>query len=419
VPAFTGRSGFSRDRECTDIRSRLKPLLRRNLPLFDFAQDLCLFYPMTMRPPISRREFLGVSAAAAAGLVLSSTTRAADAPVSAVGKQPRIPRWRGFNLTELTDGQRGQRFRESDFAWMAEWGFDFARLPMSYWAWAERTDWKNIDERALAPIDEAIEWGRQYGIHINLNFHRIPGYCVNGRELEPFLLFDSPRDSMERALDAAVHHWTAFARRYKGVPSERLSFDLFNEPPWMKDHARYVEIARSLVAAIRAENPERLIVADGADIGQTPVADFVDLGLVQSTRGYLPKMVSHYTATWVPKDEFESFEKPTWPMVDAKGVRWDRAKLRVELIEKWLPLVRQGVPVHVGEWGCHTKTPHDVVLAWMGDLLALWKEMGWGWAMWNLRGGFGIVDSGRPDVAYEDFRGHKLDRRMLELLRAN
>ena len=44
---------------------------------------------------------------------------------------PRIPVWRGFNLTELCSGRRGQRFVESDFAWMAEWGFNFARLPLS------------------------------------------------------------------------------------------------------------------------------------------------------------------------------------------------------------------------------------------------------------------------------------------------
>jgi hypothetical protein len=31
-------------------------------------------------------------------------------------------------------------------------------------------------------------------------------------------------------------------------------------------------------------------------------------------------------------------------------------------------------------------------------------------------GGFGIVDSERPEVAYEDFHGHKLDRGMLELI---
>jgi len=55
----------------------------------------------------------------------------------------------------------------------------------------------------------------------------------------------------------------------------------------------------------------------------------------------------------------------------------------------------------------------------MRDVLDLWKEAGWGWALWNLRGGFGILDSARSDVQYEVFRGHKLDRQMLKLLQAN
>jgi len=365
---------------------------------------------------MTRRHFIKTSAAATAGALLSTSALQAKAE-AAPRPQPRIPRWRGFNLTELARGARGQSYHEADFALMAEWGFDFARLPMSYWAWADVHDWKAIDERALAPVDQAIEWGRRYGIHINLNFHRIPGYCVNGREREPFQLFDSPRADLERALDAAVHHWRFFARRYQAVPSERLSFDLFNEPPFMSDQSRYVEIARALIAAIREESPARLIVADGADIGQTPVLALIDEGIVQSTRGYLPKMVSHYTATWVPKREFESFEKPTWPMIAANGEKWDREKLRHELIEKWQPLVARGAPVHVGEWGCLAATPHAAALGWMTDLLALWKEAGWGWAVWNLRGHFGPLDSGREDVAYENFRGHKLDRKMLELLR--
>ena len=33
--------------------------------------------------------------------------------------------------------------------------------------------------------------------------------------------------------------------------------------------------------------------------------------------------------------------------------------------------------------------------------------------------GFGVVDSARADVAYESFRGHLLDRKMLQLLAAN
>ncbi len=375
--------------------------------------------------PMKRRDFLTASAAATAGLALGSLGCAPGAAsVHAPGdplarRPPRIPRYRGANLTELTGGQRGRSFLESDFAWLREWGFDFARLPLSYWAWSAPGDWMHIDEAALAPIDQAVEWGRQYGIHVNICMHRIPGYCVNQRELEPHLLFDSPHAEMEQALVAATHHWSVFAERYRGVPSARVSFDLFNEPPWMTDQGRYVEVARALVGAIRGKDPQRLIFADGADIGQTPVLGIADLGLVQSTRGYLPKMVSHYTATWVPANEFESLAPPTWPMTDARGVVWNRDKLRAELIDKWQPIVRLGIPIHVGEWGCFNRTPHEVTLAWMSDLLSLWQEAGWGWSIWNMRGSFGFVDSERADVKYEDFRGHKLDREMLELLRAH
>ncbi len=367
---------------------------------------------------MKRRDFLGTTAAAAALLALPGCA-ALPAAARARHRQPSIPRWRGFNLTELTGGSRDNHFAETDFAWIKEFGFDFVRIPLSYWAWSSPEHPLDIDEMALRRVDEAVEYGDKYGLHVNLNFHRIPGYCVNGRELEPHLLFDSPRAEMEKALEAATFHWQTFAERYKTVPSSRLSFDLMNEPPWMPDQSRYVEIARHLVAAIRAISPDRLVVADGADIGQTPVMGLADLGLVQSTRGYLPKMVSHYTATWVPENEFESFETPTWPMTDAQGRLWDKAMLRRQLVEPWMPLVQMGVPVHVGEWGCYNKTPHATALAWMRDLTALWREVGWGWAMWNFRGSFGILDSGRDDVAYESFRGHQLDRAMLELLQAS
>ena len=53
----------------------------------------------------------------------------------------------------------------------------------------------------------------------------------------------------------------------------------------------------------------------------------------------------------------------------------------------------------------------------MRDCLANWQAVGWGWALWNFRGAFGILDSERSDVRYKEFHGHKLDRQMLELLR--
>ncbi len=333
----------------------------------------------------------------------------------------RIPRWRGFNFPNLI-GPPGSPFQEFDFATMAEWKFDFARIPLSYWVWGSRDDWSVIREEPLKEVDRAIELGRQYGIHVNLNFHRIPGYCINQRDLEPADLFSGTPDEREKALEAAVFHWKAFARRYKGMPNRRLSFDLLNEPPKMSTpdpelEQRYVTIVKALVKGIREIDPDRLIVVDGLDIGQKPVMGVVDLGLVQSTRGYLPKAVSHYTANWVPKNEFESFKPPTWPLTDDRGQVWNRARLKREFIGKYRPLMKKGVQVHVGEWGCYNKTPHAAALGWMQDCLSVWKEAGWGFALWNLRGSFGVLDSDRGDVQYENFKGHKLDRRMLELLR--
>lgn len=375
-----------------------------------------------------RRTFvkdLMILASVAPALRNPPSAAAASSPVVDI-TAAHIPRWRGFNL----QGQfpwpghpyDGPAFDEFDFNTMAEWGFDFARLPLSYWVWGSRDDWSVIREEPLKQIDRAVDLGKQHGIHININFHRIPGYCINQRELEPADLFTGTAPQREKALKAATFHWQAFAKRYKGIPNRQLSFDLINEPPKMHSYEgaleeRYVEIVHTLVGAIREIDPNRLIFADGMNIGQAPVVGIVDLGLVQSTRGYQPKAVSHYTATWVPKDEFETFSPPTWPLKDDSGVLWDRTYLQKVYVDLYKVITDKGVQVHVGEWGCFNKTPHEVALAWMTDCLAVWKQAGWGNSLWNLRGAFGVMDSERADVTYEDYKGHKLDRKMLELLR--
>lgn len=377
---------------------------------------------MLRRAFVKDLTLLALIAAPLGKNALASAMAAGDADITAA----HIPRWRGFNLQGRFPWPGhpydGPAFEEFDFATMAEWGFDFARLPLSYWVWGSRDDWALIREEPLKQIDRAVNLGKQYGIHININFHRIPGYCINQRELEPADLFTGTKPQRDKALKAAAFHWQAFAKRYKGVPNRQVSFDLINEPPKMRSYEgmleeRYVEIVNTLVGAIREIDPNRLIFADGMNIGQAPVEGIVNLGLVQSTRGYQPKAVSHCTATWVPKDEFETFKTPTWPLTDDQGVVWNREHLQKVYVDLYKVITDKGVQVHVGEWGCFNKTPHDVALAWMTDCLAVWKQAGWGNSLWELRGSFGVMDSERADVAYEDYKGHKLDRKMLELVR--
>ena len=335
-----------------------------------------------------------------------------------------------------------------------------------------------------------------------------------------------------------------------------------NEPAGVEPEA-YLAVVRKLVAAIRAEDPERLIISDGLQWGQQPLLELRALRVAQATRGYTPGEISHYQASWVAS---EHFPEPQWPrplapngtllspkkkegshplvidgpfatemqlrlrvlvvsvaavlVVDADGKpvwehrfqcgpgegewkkaefkpqyniyqnlydrdytasipagtrqvrvrvadgdwlqigeiglqargdrarettlqltqqwakppepvryapdhpdgpfvdlpRQDRAWLWKRCIEPWKEAQAQGIGVMVGEWGCHNKTPHDIVLRWAEDNLSNWQQAGWGWALWNLRGSFGVLDSGREDVEYEEFEGHQLDRPLLDLL---
>ncbi|MCA1760909.1 MAG: T9SS type A sorting domain-containing protein, partial [Bacteroidales bacterium] len=74
------------------------------------------------------------------------------------------------------------------------------------------------------------------------------------------------------------------------------------------------------------------------------------------------------------------------------------------------------IPVMVQEFGVHNKTPHSVAVAFLTDLSAFFREQNVGWALWNLTGSFGILNSSRTDCNYETYQGYKLDRAMLDAL---
>jgi hypothetical protein len=354
-------------------------------------------------------------------------------------------------------------------------------------------------------------------------------------------------------------HWQYFARRYKGVPNRLLSFNLFNEPHGI-GRSSYAAVVKIMADAIRSEDPDRLIIADGVEWGMFPCENLVSLGIAQATRGYQPSSVSHYLASWV--EGADKWAPPSWPVrsigggflygpwkealrspleiqtnhekplvltvtvgevstqaklavaidgeevyaetftpgsgegpwkesvfqsefncykalydkqisitvppghhkvtldnvegdwlslariavgdgekeYDAIGIvpQWGKTNAPVSVLpstgmldvekkqdaewlwdscfSRWSALREAGTGVMVGEWGAFNKTPHDVTLQWMEDSLKTFKRAGLGWALWNFRGAFGILDSGRSDVIYEDFHGHQLDRKMLELL---
>jgi len=312
---------------------------------------------------------------------------------------------------------------------MRDWGFDFIRFPMAYPRYIsfdrknplKAEDVCNFDNRAIAEVDRLVERAVKCGLHVSLNLHRAPGFCINAGFREPFNLWND-----ESAQDAFYSHWEMWAKRYREIPVKMLSFDLVNEPAYIDDMNNqfaakirvpddiYRKVAEGAAKAIRKHSPGRMIVADGNNIGNDVVTGISDLNIAQSCRGYYPNYVSCYQASWVWKDISQA-PMPLWPgTID--GREFSKGNLE-EFYKPWIELSKSGTGVHCGECGCYSKTPHDVFMAWFGDVLDILTENGIGYALWNFRGDFGILDSGRKDVKYTDWYGHKLDSRLLDLLK--
>jgi aryl-phospho-beta-D-glucosidase BglC (GH1 family) len=313
--------------------------------------------------------------------------------------------------------------------WMRDWGFDFVRIPMAYPSYLDIDHDKKITPEevyrikpsAVDNVDRVVALAHKNGLHVSLNLHRAPGYCINAGFHEPYNLWTD-----QEALDAFCFHWQMWAKRYRSISNKLISFDLVNEPTMREDmndqHSRrsavpgslYRKVAKAAAETIRKENPGHLVIADGNNGGNTVIPEIKDLNIAQSCRGYHPGIISHYKAPWAFKDP-ENLPEPKWP--GQVGDKYLSRAMLEEAYKPWIDLVNEGVGVHCGECGCWNKTPHDVFLAWFGDVLDILKQHNIGFALWEFIGDFGIMNSRREDVAYQDWHGHKLDSKLLQLLR--
>lgn len=312
-----------------------------------------------------------------------------------VVKQTLSPRWRGFNLPNLVHSGYSkhrsflpQTFEEEDFQLIRDWGFDFVRLPLSYRCLTTQEQPFELTEYGMAKIDAAIELGEKYGIHVNLCFHRAPGFSINDDELEPFgWMDDSP------AKDHFCNMWCDFTRRYKGIASKRLSFNFINEPdekPRIGTNLTrpvYAELMRRVIQEVHAIDPQRHCIFDGWRASTEPMPELADItNTSQSVHCYYPHELTHHK---IGGGYFEPI--PAWPTHAPENIYWDRNALEMH-IRKWINFsVEKSVGVHVGECGCFHFTPHNVMMAWADDLFSLFHEYNIGFALWNLRGPFGIL----------------------------
>ena len=120
---------------------------------------------------MQRREVLKTLGCAAGMLFVPSL---ASDVLARSGRKYHSETWRGFNLLNYFNPDHAEPFNEERFKWISDWGFNFVRLPLSYWAWSRPGEYYQMDARVLDDLDRAVEFGRKHHIHVCLNLHRAP-----------------------------------------------------------------------------------------------------------------------------------------------------------------------------------------------------------------------------------------------------
>lgn len=160
----------------------------------------------------------------------------------------------------------GTRYSEPDMKSLGEWGANVVRLAFSYNDLETDNNPPAWKEDGFKDLDEVVQWGKRYGIHVILDMHITPGgqsaqpYCAGGKNL----LWKDPA-SQQHFIDL----WTEIARRYCHRP-EVAAYELMNEPETNQPTPdKLVSIDQRAISAIRAVDPDKIIVV-GGDHGSGP-----------------------------------------------------------------------------------------------------------------------------------------------------
>ena len=299
---------------------------------------------------------------------------------------------------------------------MAHMGFDNVRLsidatPLEQWPLGK--DGLNAD--FMARLDHALDTMLADGLAVQVDLH-------------PEEAFKMQLRTSNQAVDHLTALWSKLAAHYATRDPERVFFEIMNEPE-ENDPYRWAGIQARVAAAIREVAPRNTIIATAGNY-----SDIVDLlqqhplpdgNVIYNFHFYDPHEFTHQGATWgvpwwrythgIPYPPTESSMSESLKEVpDAASRysleqywldRWDAHRIRALIDEAAAWGKANNVPLICNEFGVFREHSDPASRnAWIRDVRTALEADGIGWAMWDYRGGFGVVtkhdgEAAQPDLA--------------------
>jgi endoglucanase len=299
--------------------------------------------------------------------------------------------------------ERRQWFGVEDVKRLAALGFDHVRIPVDEeQLWDEQG---RPDAEAFALLDGALDACRQSGLRAIVDLHIVRSHHFN-EKVRP--LWTEPA-AQERFLAC----WRDLSSRLRGRSVSDVAYEPMNEPV-ADDPELWNRLVERVIHQVREAEPTRVIVL-GSNRWQS-VDTFADLrvpsgdpNILPSFHFYTPMALTHHGASWTKVGEYKGPVRYPGRTVDeedlaglapdlVRALRGDTRPFDTDEMERRLagPLAlakKTGLRLYCGEWGCLPSVPRSDRLRWYADLRAVLEGYDIGWATWDYKGGFGIVDN--------------------------
>ena len=323
-----------------------------------------------------------------------------------------LPKEYRYTIT-LGDEEHFDRYiTEKDAAYIASQGFDHVRLAFDQVVMEELKEPCHYREAGLRHLDDFIGWAKKYGINVVLNLHKAIGAYVE---------FDDDVDLMDepdlRARFTAL--WVMLEKRYHG--EDHVAFELMNEVKHPKGDA-WNSLYKETVAAIRALNPERIIIVGSAEWNSChrlkDLEVLSDPNVVYTYHFYEPFCFTHQRGVLQPSEAYDNrdyfYPSPVepyarrYPEYAAIGDRVDKAFLAHLMRDAFdFHEAHPEAMIYLGEFGTIRHADRGSRKRYLNDVIALCKEHGFAYSVWNYLSTpydgnrFSLVDDDERRLLYE------------------
>lgn len=215
-------------------------------------------------------------------------------PAEASAQQSGLPVGTCINMGNSFEppeelGWGGKKIVSSDFVRIKQAGFETVRLPVRWYNKSETIEPHTVEPEWMDRVAEVVDGALEAGLNVILNSHHF----------EP--LYSDPEGNRDWL--AAI--WTQISKRFADYPTDRLWFEIENEPHDKITNANLMETLNPALREIRKSNPERPVIIGGEDwssIDSLATLELPDDPNVHPTfHYYAPFKFTHQGASWIPE----------------------------------------------------------------------------------------------------------------------